>query len=1338
MARDTKYRFYPTVRRGYRPSTPFSKSDATKDDALSTSGGTTIAYTAKVEAGPDAGKQKGTADGSVDLSMYGPAHISGIDSGQVVRMEPEPDSSTTPPNYFPFVEFETPDLPWLFSPVKADSHGRSYPWLRLIAVPKERASVSAAGGRPNPVLELQSPKKDLPPPAEAWAWAHAQLTGDEKPGKAFSSRSNATVSRLLSPRNLDPSTSYIAAVIPTFEAGRKVGLGEDPPSQNDAQNPKLALAWGGGSHPKRHPVYHHWEFSTSEKGDFEYLVRQLEAADLASHEYAIGYREIDVTDPGPETLDFEDGMTHTAKLGGALQATKCDDWWWYERSDPLRKLLNEPATAVGATDGYEVIGPPIYGRWHSQEIFERSTNAGGFLDLTTGDGFDWSSVSTAGMQWCDSDAGGDTVPTAVKSYDGYGPLKPKLGPSHHGEADLQWLYDLNLTPGFRIAASVGAGVVKEQQENLMAAAWDQVGEVREANRRLAAAQLSHDAMVGTVERMGTQGYPTERLLQVTEPAHERIYLDSRGRTVAAHLAGTSLREGVLSPAFRRLTSPAGRLSQRLEGDASGAGIVSGLLDDTLDTSIDTGPAGMVGVDSPDGGIARLCADARTPDQEVPQDEAAPWQQPPPEQRDRQDKNRGATEFQPPANSAVDRLRKLRTRTMDLLGTLSRIRTIMTGGEPTSTRVNQVRRLANDAVGMWHSLDTTVMNTGGLLASVSSNRTTLPNVDTGFDHATLVHLYGDFAVSPPTYGDMTRPFQEPFLPSVSGSIIWPGGLRSFSGPALREALELTRLPPLPRDAPMTARDAALLGDSDDNDEDTDTSTDGGGPDASTDGGDPQGTIHTTATPTYPVSLAEVRNAIDSVETVQAAIDDVLGYFGEGGSDAAYLVRLFCERAYATPEELPGPDATAVAESWTPLESFVDRTLERLGVPGLRQRSEPLDTIMAYPEFDQPMYRDLKDVSEEYILPGADEVPDDAVGALVTNRRFIEAYMVGLNHEMGSELLWRNYPTDRRGSYFKRFWDQRSRIPKPDDEDKLDDVIPLHRWDDKGQNNVGPSPLGSNVRTGETDTGSPPDDRAFGGNTPDPDSVSPTVVLLIRSELLRRYPNTTIYAAKAEASSGRAPAWASAETKASNTDTARQKFPIFRGRLEPDITFLGFDLTVNEALYAPYTKQEVRNRSKRMNDQGWFFVLSEPPGETKFGLDVGQKGETKPPFGVAKTHGNSPANQATEKEVEQGVEAGWAGLSWKHLSSGGGTPTHVEVDSQPPGTGSDAWTVEKGTVWAKKGAWEGGGDKDTKSEFTFGPEDAATWGKNSAHMAFITWQKPVRVAIHASDILPGGDP
>ena len=87
--------------------------------------------------------------------------------------------------------------------------------------------------------------------------------------------------------------------------------------------------------------------------------------------------------------------------------------------------------------------------------------------------------------------------------------------------------------------------------------------------------------------------------------------------------------------------------------------------------------------------------------------------------------------------------------------------------------------------------------------------------------------------------------------------------------------------------------------------------------------------------------------------------------------------------------------------------------------------------------------------------------------MTNPAFIEAFTAGANHEMAAELLWRDVPSDPRGTVFKRFWN-------------TPDINPIHRWT---------QPLGHNVDDGRS-----------------------LVAVVIRSPLLRRYPNTVIYAAK----------------------------------------------------------------------------------------------------------------------------------------------------------------------------------------------------------------------------------
>src|SRR5439155_13244205 len=67
----------------------------------------------------------------------------------------------------------------------------------------------------------------------------------------------------------------------------------------------------------------------------------------------------------------------------------------------------------------------------------------------------------------------------------------------------------------------------------------------------------------------------------------------------------------------------------------------------------------------------------------------------------------------------------------------------------------------------------------------------------------------------------------------------------------------------------------------------------------------------------------------------------------------------------------------------------------------QAPDLLEQIMAAPEFPQPMYAPLRDLSPDYVLPGVELVPPDTLGLLLSNHEFIEAYMVGLNYEMARQ-------------------------------------------------------------------------------------------------------------------------------------------------------------------------------------------------------------------------------------------------------------------------------------------------------------------------------------------------
>jgi len=301
----------------------------------------------------------------------------------------------------------------------------------------------------------------------------------------------------------------------------------------------------------------------------------------------------------------------------------------------------------------------------------------------------------------------------------------------------------------------------------------------------------------------------------------------------------------------------------------------------------------------------------------------------------------------------------------------------------------------------------------------------------------------------------------------------------------------------------------------------------------------------------------------------------------------------------PVDLPALGNTVVA-ALDPAKTIGASVSGRLKpAPGImRSEDDALQELMAAPEFAQPMYEPLRDLGQDWLLPGLEKVPQNTMSLLVTNQRFIEAYMVGLSHEMGRELLWNEYPTDQRGTYFRQFWDVSGYVPPPGetlDPELLKDIDRIHEW---------------------------PRASALGAHTSRrPPPGGEHLVMLVRGELLRRYPNTIVYAAKAKrGATGRALG-------------DEERHPVFRGSLKPDVTFFGFELTADEARGSP---------SPTAAD-GWFFVLQEQPSEPRFGLDIAQ------------TYGGQPAT--------------WDALSWGDLAPDAAALdaiTHIDLTSALPDT------------------------------------------------------------------------
>ncbi|PIE50227.1 MAG: hypothetical protein CSA38_04440 [Flavobacteriales bacterium] len=196
------------------------------------------------------------------------------------------------------------------------------------------------------------------------------------------------------------------------------------------------------------------------------------------------------------------------------------------------------------------------------------------------------------------------------------------------------------------------------------------------------------------------------------------------------------------------------------------------------------------------------------------------------------------------------------------------------------------------------------------------------------------------------------------------------------------------------------------------------------------------------------------------------------------------------------------------------------------------------ILAYPYFAEPTYYYLNKLSSKYILPAIEDLPNNTISLFKDNKQFIESYICGLNTEMGKELFWREYPTDRRGSYFDRFWDADNPYSVTGGLKKQ--VSRQYEWDGElGENHTSSTPL---------------------------------LIFAVKGELIKKYPDVLVYLAAASKKGNRV------QFDASSIEI----YPELRARVNKDTTLYGFRMGFKELL----------------TDGGYFLAFKEKPGKLSF--------------------------------------------------------------------------------------------------------------------------------------------
>ncbi len=698
------------------------------------------------------------------------------------------------------------------------------------------------------------------------------------------------------------------------------------------------------------------------------------------------------------------------------------------------------------------------------------------------------------------------------------PDLPILGPRlyatlHRGSRVVtghDWFAELNLAPTHRIVAGLGTRVVQRDQEQLMQSAWAQLGEVEKANRAIALAQLAELLAHRLFTRISD--LQDGRLLQLVAPLAARVSITA-GSTLAADVAASATPVAALSGAFRRVTRPRGPLVGRSdEGSRLRAGNLLG-VDGTRDfTRTYQNPDGVgalshaaiAGLDSTLVAAAIGISSAKVATTLATASEAMKgglagyltdptgWRAP----SAGLDLGAGLVEqwsaqlLREPSVPALASVRALRVGPLaaELASTTAVTRpAVRSALQDAAVSFNNtlVTRSARVDAGVdagsaraGTAAGALTRRGGGLVAAGTSTDTAGGGavLRSSAIGAGVGRISGGRLLSPPAPG--IGRVAVPGLPGLSQ--VDPGLLTRVT----------TRTRPEVRSATLRAL----------------------------------------------VGLAQVR-VTPMIDRLQTLSVDTL---------RTQMATLVDPGGLLTIDKVPRRDVLALdsltdtLQPSTTIRAALNGRLRLSGTVAADWFAQPLITpIMAAPHFDRPMYQALNAYSRDWLVPGLGLLPtDDFVTVLSTNSTFMEAFLVGLSDEMGHELLWRGYPTDQRGTYFRRFWDA--------DADELSQQI--HAFSR--------TPLSSHVSVGGS-----------GGN-------GPRAVVVVKSELVRRYPDLIIQAARNQGTEQ--DPWF--EKPGSPQQTAEQ---LFAAHLEPDVALIGLDLSVEE-----------------LDQPGWWILIAEHPTATRF--------------------------------------------------------------------------------------------------------------------------------------------
>jgi hypothetical protein len=1225
------------------------------------------------------------ATGSVQVRLHAPGDVTGLDPNQIIRTYPTDGATNVEPDCFPLIEFARPDVPWMLSPTgpqanqPTDSDPRRglLPWLCLVVVPEPPATLSPPA-QPGALSTLTALSSAFPDPSQLWLWAHAQVTtlSTDNPAQTIpdllSAQPERGLSRLMAPLYLRPFTSYLACVVPAFDttASTSGAAATLPPAWQLSDPPTPATL----------PVYYYWRFTTGPAGDFRSLVLELQHWTHGG----VGIRPLDVGKAGTGMPSPASGKPPwLISLEGALVsddvALKIGSWTNpKDPRDPTGQTAIQRALATGLDGTADELTPPVYGSTQASFTGQLSSPPDQGPTWLNTLNLDPRYRAAASLAASLVRANQDALILSAWDQAGQissanlvlrqGQLARELGVSNYarrigaaGAASPPMDDDrlLQLTSAIqsqvRMPETPGAPGVPETTVADAVAANPALPAVLSVPfrrtapptgplaSRLAAAPLpapvtslakpggiaptpplspvsglvdlasvsgNAETLKGLTEARVSQphfpwegagipaprppGAPADPLLQPGYLAD--LWVVGSGLGGALDWDGSSL-AGWTSPPAIQANDPftpgpaitAGGEVSTLFGqsgfNASAIGGAAALVNWNI-AGTSTEPALVVITASIDGGTnpvgaggtmfyidmsvgCSLVGDSIPGVQDSPVvptgPSYAPW---------------------PTAGVASTQLMAGQLGEGQVFPALTIAPAVSAGdltgsGKPSLAVVWSLSATEYRGVYAMLFVDVDVALGAAQILNLGQLTALSPDV-----HGALLanrRLYvlagGQLMSAQAGAAGLTLPFtansmHPPNQPPEDAA--WTAiAAADFTGSGVADLL-LMRALPVPGPEGVAYRAVYQIGYE---------------PDAD---GDPTYWSDEVEAP-IPVTDLPTSLVLGPLDSGTEALQQTTTKAFRKAAAATQARMTSVIPAQASPPPPPPVDtgglAAAVRAAVDPQVTVPASVTGRLSLPAPPSTAggDELQPIAFTPQFPQPFYETVTESALSRLIPGLSAFPDEAITALSTDTHTVEALLIGANHEFSRELLWHGVPALLSGTFFARFWDGRDATGNP-----LADITDISSWS-------ADSDLGTHAAT----------TAASGGET----------VLLIRGELVRRFPHATIYAA---------PAVAAGTSR--TVDVTQRIDPMFSGTLGGDSVFIGFPFPVQQAMSSKTTL-------------GMYFVFQEHPMAPRFGLDL----DTVTPT----TFGQAPSN--------------WSELLWSQTvkdATAFDALTYLDADSASP--------------------------------------------------------------------------